>query len=121
MPFENEMLLLEVPGDVLLEVIEKISKRGSSMIWPVTFDQTKEGPINIQLNDQAISPTKNYVMAISDYLANGGSGFAMLKSVKRLEVSPVKLRDIIVKEIREKTERGESIHVSIAHHIQVIE
>ena len=44
MPFENEMVLLEVPGHILLEIINKINGSGSSMLWPVTFTATKSGP-----------------------------------------------------------------------------
>ena len=60
-------------------------------------------------------------MAISDYLANGGGGFRMLKSLKRIDIRPVKLRDIIVKEIRETTSRGDSVDEQVSNHITVIE
>lgn len=119
MPFENEMVLLEVPGDVLLEVVAHINGSGSSMLWPVKFDTGASGPKNISLNGQAISSSSTYIMAISDYLANGGGGFRMLIPLKRLDVKPVKLRDIIAKEIREINARGEEVDEKIANLVTV--
>ncbi len=121
MPFENEMVLLEVPGTVLLEVVDKINGSGSSMLWPVKFSASADGPKNVKLNGKRIVPSKTYVMAISDYLANGGGGFRMLIPLKRIDVPQVKLRDIIVKEIRESTAKGQSIDEQVANHITVIE
>lgn len=121
MPFENEMVLLEVPGPILLEVVDKINGSGSSMLWPVTFTATESGPKDIELNGDPILSKEVYLMAISDYLANGGGGFSMLRSLKRIDVPAVKLRDIIVKEIRETTSRGESVDQRVSNHVIVIE
>lgn len=121
MPFENEMVLLEVPGEVLLEVVEKINGSGSSMLWPVKFTATSSGPKNIKLNDQPISKSETYTMAISDYLANGGGGFRMLIPLKRIEVPTVLLRDIIVKEIREINAEGKLIDEQIANLVTIEE
>ena len=113
------MLLLEVPGDVLLEVIERVGRNGRSMIWPVSFEVNATGISNIQLNGEPINNSKTYIMAISDYLANGGGGFGMLEPLKRIEVKPFKLRDMIIKEIREITARGESVDEEVSNLIKV--
>jgi len=115
MPFENEMLLLEMNGTQLLEVINYIGKSGRSMIWPVSFRVTESGLKDIEVDGKAIVADQTYVMAISDYLANGGGGFDMLKSIKRLWTPPLKQRDLIVKEIRERTAQGDAIDTRVAH------
>lgn len=119
MPFDNEMVLLEVPGNVLIEVVEKINGSGRSMLWPVEFTVTESGPINISLDGKLISYSETYTMAISDYLANGGGGFSMLIPLKRLDVPTVLLRDIIAKEIREIAARGEQVDEQIMNHVTV--
>ncbi len=113
MPFENEMLLLEVPGDVLMEVIDHISESGRSMIWPVSFTATDRGAVGVMVNGKAIDMDKTYILAISDYLANGGGGFNMLKPMNRLQLDPVKVRFMIEKEVRERTARGEYVQAEI--------
>ncbi len=119
MPFENEMRLLEMTGTQLTEVIEYIGKSGRSMIWPVGFEVTDSGLKNIVVAGKAIVPEQTYIMAISDYLANGGGGFKMLTSLKRLDIEPIKQRDMIVDEIRQRTAQGDSIETEIANLITV--
>lgn len=115
MPFENDMILLEVPGDTILQVINFISRSGRSMIWPVSFTVTDSGVENILVNGEEIDSSRTYILSISDYLANGGSGFRMLKGLKRLEVTPVKLRDMIINEIKQRTAKGDSIRSEVAN------
>ena len=115
MPFENEMLLLEVPGDQLLKVVDFIGQSGRSMIWPVSFEVSDKIVTNVRLHGELIQPDRNYTLTISDYLANGGGGFELLKPLKRLEVVPVTLRDMIVQEIRQRTMQGDSIQVDLAN------
>ncbi|MEM9337662.1 MAG: 5'-nucleotidase [Bacteroidota bacterium] len=120
MPFENEMILLELSGDVLLETIHFIGKSRRSMIWPVSFQVTEKGAKNVRVNGEEIVPDKKYVLSISDYLANGGGGFQLLKPQKRLDVKPVKLRDFIVKEIKQQTARGDSIKAQVANAVTLL-
>ncbi|MEM9327238.1 MAG: 5'-nucleotidase [Bacteroidota bacterium] len=119
MPFENEVLLLEISGEDLIKVIEYIGKSGRSMIWPVSFDVDQSRAKNIKVDGKAVVAKQNYVIAISDYLANGGSGFQMLRPLKRMDLQPIKLRDMIVQEIRDHTAKGDSIWQEVSHFITV--
>ena len=119
MPFENEMILLEIPGDRLIELITFIGRSGRSMIWPVSFHIAGSAVENIRVDGKEIESNKIYTLSTSDYLANGGGGFHMLKSLKRIEVNPVKLRDMIEQEIRQQTARGDSIKIEVANLITV--
>jgi len=119
MPFENEVMLLEIPGELLKEVIQYIGKSGRSMIWPVSFDVNLSRVKNIRVDGQEIDDERIYTLAISDYLANGGGGFQMLRPLKRRDVPSIKLRDMIVQEIRQLTAKGDSIRVEVANLITV--
>ncbi len=121
MPFENEMVLLEITGDDLTELIKFIGQSGRSMIWPVSFHVSGTTLLNIRVDGKEVVSDKIYMISTSDYLANGGSGFSMLKPLNRVDVPPVKLRDMIVQEIREQTARGDSIRTDIANFITVSE
>lgn len=121
MPFENEMRLLEISGEQLKEVIEYIGEAKRSMIWPVSFQVSESDIKHIRVNGEAIQPEKTYVLAISDYLANGGSGFKMLMPLKRKDIKPVKVRDMIVNEIRQQTAKGDSIRVSVANFVTSVD
>ena len=119
MPFENEMRLIELTGDQLMEVIRHVGKSGRSMIWPVRFSVANSVVSKVSLNGKAIVPDQTYVLAISDYLANGGGGFNMLTDLKRIEVTPALQRDFIVNEIRQKTAQGDSIDTKVANLVTV--
>jgi len=120
MPFENDVVLLEIQGDLLLEVIKYIGQSGRSMIWPVSFEVDESGLRNILLDGNKIDEDKLYTLSASDYLANGGSGFHMLKSLKRLDIDVVKLRDMIVQEVKRRTAEGDSIKVEIPNNVTVL-
>ena len=115
MPFENAVILLEVPGNTLIEVVEYIGRSGRSMIWPVSYEVTDEGLKNIRVNGQKVEPNKNYILSVTDYLADGGGGFRMLIPLKRIPIKPVLHRDMIANEIRQRTAKGDSIKAEVAN------
>ena len=90
------------------------------MIWPVSFEVKDQVVQNIRIADKELDLTKTYILSVSDYQANGGSGFKMLKPLKRRDIVPVKLRDVIVKEIRQTTAKGDSVKVAVANAIKII-
>ena len=71
------------------------------------------------MDGKEVEANKIYTLSTSDYLANGGGGFHMLGSLKRMDVNPVKLRDMIMQEIRQQTARGDSLKIEIANWITV--
>ena len=84
MPFENNVVLLELDGQSLEVVADFVAESANSMLWPVSFQVTETGAENLRLNGKPIEMDKTYILAVSDYMANGGSGFQMLKSKKSL-------------------------------------
>ena len=119
MPFENKMLLLEVPGKKLTEIITFVGTSSSSMMWPVSFEITASGVKNIEVDGKAVDPNRTYLLAVSDYQANGGSGFEMLQALERVDIVPVKLRDMIIAEVRELTTNGDTVKTEVANLITV--
>lgn len=120
MPFENDVLLLEMSGDSLTNLVEYIGRTGHCMLWPASYEVVDRGIENILLAGQPISKDRSYTIAISDYLANGGDGLHMLREAKRLEVAPKKLRDMIMDEIKKITSAGDSIKCDMVNMVTVI-
>jgi 2',3'-cyclic-nucleotide 2'-phosphodiesterase (5'-nucleotidase family) len=95
MPFDNYLVTLSLEGKILEQVLQKIASGGG---WPVTGIQftIKEGKaVNIKINGKAINDTTIYVVAISDYLANGGDNLEMLKGLAQNNTD-VLLRDAFI-------------------------
>jgi len=95
MPFDNELVLMELTGKQLTEFVSHIANSGG---WPVSaglsVKQTGSG-LNIRIADKAIDPTASYTIALPDYVAGGGSGSTMLKGLP-LTDSGIKIRDLLI-------------------------
>jgi len=95
-PFQNYLLKLEISGKTLREVLEFSVKDypAISNVFPhasgVTFAFDCRKPVgqritDILVNGETLDENKNYTMAVTDFLLNGGDGFTMFKNSKVLE------------------------------------
>ncbi len=95
MPFDNELVLIELTGKQLTEFVSHIANSGG---WPVSdglsVKQSSKG-LNIRINGKAVSPHATYSVALPDYVAGGGSGSSMLKGLPRTK-SGIKIRDLLI-------------------------
>lgn len=121
MPFENDVVLLGIPGDRLIQLIKHIGKTGHCMVYPVTYAVYMNRVESIMISGRPIVENQVYNLAISDYLANGGDGLHMLTDVNKLEVTPVKVRDMIVDEINQISKNGDSVKCSLGYSVKIME
>lgn len=111
LPFQNPLVLLSASGAQLAELVEHgLDRRlvhGQSGALPhvsgmrIVYDpgQPKGRRITELLVDgKAVDPGKRYTLATSNYLANGGDGYALMKTLPVLrpaEGSPVETEVLI--------------------------
>lgn len=105
MPFDNEIFILNISGDLLLKVFNHTAQDCRNSISPSRFEIINNKAENILIKGEKIDPMKTYRLAISDYLANGGGGFDFLINVDRTS-SEIKLRDMIINHIEELTQNN---------------
>jgi 2',3'-cyclic-nucleotide 2'-phosphodiesterase/3'-nucleotidase len=95
LPFLNVLVKLELPGKVLVEVLER-----SVGIYPgefggflqvsglaFTFDPARpagQRVIRALVGGQPLDPERRYSVATNNYTAQGGDGYAMLATAKPL-------------------------------------
>ncbi len=94
MPFENEIVVMEIDGAILLKILEYSAKRGGDPISGVRYTIHNDKPINISINDAPLDLTRKYTYATNDYLANGGDNMNFLKEIPK-EIKNIKLRDML--------------------------
>ncbi len=116
LPFRSRIMVVEVTGTQLLlalenglSQIEGVKGRFLQMSGvEVVFDGSK--PIGSRLLSATVAgkrvkPDEKYTVAMSDYLAKGGDGFAMFSNAKRLgfsqQVTPL-ISDIVISYFRKK-------------------
>ncbi|MBM3268731.1 MAG: bifunctional metallophosphatase/5'-nucleotidase [Candidatus Sericytochromatia bacterium] len=105
LPFDNKLAIVQVRGDVAAEAL-RIKRRPREMkrhaVSNVTYalvpgtDRIK----NIMVGGEPLDPKRTYTIAVTDYMAEGGSGFAMFIGANRKDTGIVQ-RDALINYIRE--------------------
>ncbi len=77
-PFENEVVVVKVPGEALLEVLGNVEARVAGLR---PRPGAKEGEVAwLDAKGAPVDPKKTYTVATPDYLYLGGDGFALNKA-----------------------------------------
>ncbi len=96
MPFDNQIVLLKLPGSLVDTLLQHISKLGG---WPVSQAEVilneKNEIKNAFVKNEILNPNKIYKVATHDYLANGGDDCSFLRSYPMLNSEKL-LRDAII-------------------------
>ncbi|MDK9726343.1 MAG: bifunctional metallophosphatase/5'-nucleotidase [Sterolibacteriaceae bacterium MAG5] len=111
LPFQNPLVLLSIRGAQLIEVLEhgidRRIVRGQSGAFPhvsglrLRYDpRAAKGAriVDIRVGDQPLDRDRTYTLATSNYLAGGGDGYGLLKSLPILrpaEGSPTETEVVI--------------------------
>lgn len=120
MPFENMLYIVELDGSLTLKLFEKLAKDKRLAVSNSVVIIQQDKPTRIFINGAPFKEDQRYVVAISDYLANGGGGMEFLKQAKILQKINVKIRDLIVDEIRLKESKGSPVDAEIEGRVQLI-
>ena len=96
MPFDNELVVVEMNGFVLQEFIHHMAASGG---WPISKelryviaeDQAKD----IRINGEPLQLNRNYYVGVSDYVAKGGSNASMLTD-RVMTPSGRLIRDVLI-------------------------
>jgi 2',3'-cyclic-nucleotide 2'-phosphodiesterase (5'-nucleotidase family) len=117
MPFDNLIVLQEVKGAVLLRFLDKVAADGG---WPVSNGLTmgikEKKAVNITINGKPINPDATYVIANSDYIANGGSDCDMLRGIAQINKGYL-LRDALIEFVTGFTQQGKPLDYSIENRV----
>ena len=115
MPFENELVVLELNKSDYLGLLNYITKRGGEPFSGVTITMDNKGNIiNNSLPVDFDSGEKLKVIT-SDYLANGGDKMSFFKDKEQIKVG-LKLRDAII----DYCTKTDTIDVKLDDRIKII-
>ena len=92
MPFENELIILELDRESYLELLQYITKRGGEPFSGIKIIMDENGAILSQSLDLSNNKVK---VLTSDYLANGGDKMRFFTG-KKQELVGIKVRDAII-------------------------
>ena len=96
MPFDNELVLVELDGASLLALAEHMADAGG---WPVSegvsVTRGGERPEQVLVDGRAVVTDQTYYVAMPDYVANGGDEAAMLAGRPQLASNRL-VRDLLI-------------------------
>ncbi|HEX6914358.1 MAG TPA: 5'-nucleotidase C-terminal domain-containing protein [Chitinophagaceae bacterium] len=111
MPFDNMLVIQELPGSVLQQLFERAAGAGGWPVSGVTMNIVNRKAENIQVGGKPLELERKYVVAISDYLANGGDQCPMLRTVPQQNVGYL-FRDALIEYVQKFTAAGKPLVVS---------
>ena len=108
MPYSNELVIAEITGAVLKEVLNRSVKGsrqdedgGFLQVSGLTLTIKEHKPLDIMVGRAPLEPELLYRVAITDFMAEGGDGYSMFEGTIVYKTrSP--LRELIVDTIREQ-------------------
>jgi len=95
MPFENELVIVELDASENIELIEYIVSRGGEPFSGIEIIINKQGEIQYQKKGFGSFDENKIRVLTSDYLANGGDDMKFFKDKKQKKVG-LKVRDAIL-------------------------
>jgi len=108
MPFDNLIVLQVVPGDTLQAFLNRVAEKGGWPISGISMGIKEKKAVNVIVNNEPLQSGKMYVIANSDYIANGGDDCFMLKKIPTLNRGYL-LRDALITYVENYTQSGQSI------------
>ncbi|HSJ66895.1 MAG TPA: 5'-nucleotidase [Anditalea sp.] len=112
-PFENFIYILELQADDVRRLGE-YAVRGKNLGVTGLYIEAKDDKlIRLTVNGQELDPNKKYLLAINDYLANGGDRMEFLIDLPRVEASNVLMREMLLTKLKEITADGKTVDAAI--------
>jgi 2',3'-cyclic-nucleotide 2'-phosphodiesterase (5'-nucleotidase family) len=118
MPFDNLLVLVDVKGDVLQQMLDMIAERRGAGLAGVQVKIKEKKAVEVLIDGKPINPNSFYTLACSDYTANGGGEGEVLKAQQQTNMGYL-LRDAFVEFIQQITKQGKPIDWKVEGRITV--
>ena len=111
-PFDNIIVLQKINGKVLQQFLNLVAGRGG---WPcagISFQIQNKQAVNIVIGGMPMEEGKDYMIALLDYVANGGDDCDMLRSIPQ-QNNGYLFRDAVLQYFSTFQQQGKQINASI--------
>lgn len=109
MPFNNEIVILELKGESVIKMIGYGALGGNAVFAGVKYRVKNGQPEDIYINGKPFDYDAHYTLAVSDYLAGGGDKMDFLTEAVKTHQIGVLFRNAIIDHIEELTAAGKQI------------
>ena len=121
-PFENRLVLLEMPGTAVKELFEFLAFNGGEGLSTHLQLTVKNRQIqSLEIGGKPLDEKKIYRIATVDYVAEGNDGMvAFRKSVNRVDSQEI-LRNMMIRYIQRLTDNNQEINAELDNRITIIQ
>ncbi|MBO0949360.1 5'-nucleotidase C-terminal domain-containing protein [Fibrella forsythiae] len=111
MPFDNQLVVLTLTGTQLMQFLNHFAANDEALVVGGVRVRMANKTINSATlgNGRAIVPGETYTVAMSDYIANGGSGADFLKTITARDNVNYLIRDALIEYFREQGKAGQPV------------
>ncbi len=116
MPFDNVLIIQEMKGSTLQQVLDKVAAKGG---WPVaglTMQIKDKKAVNIIIQGKPLDPGATYSILNSDYVANGGDDMDILKVIPQY-TNGYLMRDALFDYIARLKSQGKNISANVENRV----
>ena len=121
MPFENEMVVLTISGENMQGLFDFLARINGMPISGMTLVIDNGKPKKMTIGGEPFDKSREYRVATSDYLAEGGDKMRFFLDPIKRENLTHKLRDAIIEFITEEGDKGNPITAKIDGRTTVIQ
>ncbi len=108
MPFDNLLVLQEIKGSLLKQFLDHTANAGGWPLNGVTMTIKNKRAENVLIGGKPLDENATYVLANSDYVANGGDNTEMLKQVRQINIGYL-MRDALIEYVQQFTKNGKPV------------
>jgi len=113
MPFENELVILELTGEQMLELGRQIGEVKGECIAGMQLEFTEKKLTRMLIGGKEVDPKRMYRVVTTDYLSSPGRKKLQILGQVPREFLGVKLRDAILDEVRALQAAGKPVTAKV--------
>jgi 2',3'-cyclic-nucleotide 2'-phosphodiesterase (5'-nucleotidase family) len=119
MPFDNELVMLNLSGKQIKNMCNKVIEKGGIPIGGMRMEIKGTTPTKITIKGIDFDETKNYWVVTSDYLANGGDSYSFFNNPIERKNLNVLLRNVIINYCEDLTRMNQIIKPNLDGRISI--
>jgi 2',3'-cyclic-nucleotide 2'-phosphodiesterase (5'-nucleotidase family) len=105
MPYDNHLVVLTLPGDKVAELAHQVAALGGAPVSGLRFRINEGRAAGILVNSQVLDRNREYLVATSSWVANGGDQFpAVWDYTDRIDLTNVDVRELYLDYFRSRRE-----------------
>lgn len=120
MPFENLLVILELTGSQTKALFDLLALNQRMAVSNCVVLVKDDKLHKLFLDGAPFDENRSYMVAISDYLASGGDNLYFLKSAKVLASIDIKIRDMIIDQIKSIHAQGLPVTAEVEGRIKIL-